>query len=46
MGTGNAVRVISTGDRELYSVAFSPEGTLLAFSVSGEGVQVWAVGSR
>lgn len=42
LATGSAVRVISTGN-EAGAVAFSPDGTLLAFSVWGEGIQIWAV---
>jgi len=41
--TGNVVRsAIGTGDHTL-SVAFSRDGTMLAFGVEGEGVQVWGL---
>jgi putative intracellular protease/amidase len=40
--TGSVLRVISTRG-EAGTVAFSRDGTLLAFSVWGEGVEIWAV---
>jgi WD40 repeat protein len=42
MGTGVNVKTIQNG-HEAGAVAFSPDSTLIAFSVWGEGVQVWAV---
>jgi WD40 repeat protein len=40
--TGVNIKTIRT-NQETGAVAFSPDGTLVAFSVWGEGVQVWAV---
>ena len=42
MGTGVNVKTIPNG-HEAGAVTFSPDSTLIAFSVWGEGVQVWAV---
>ena len=42
MKTGVNVKTIRNG-HEAGSVAFSPDSTLITFSVWGEGVQVWAV---
>jgi Tol biopolymer transport system component len=42
METGATVRVIRNNG-EAGAVAFSPDGTLIAYSVWGDGVQVWAV---
>lgn len=41
MRTGVNVKTIQNG-HEAGAVAFSPDSTLIAFSVWGEGVQVWA----
>lgn len=42
METGINIKTIQTG-REAGAVAFSSDGTLIAFSIWGEGVEVWAV---
>lgn len=42
METGVNVKTIRV-EQEVGAVAFSSDGTLIAFSVWGEGVQVWAV---
>jgi WD40 repeat protein len=42
MVTGVNVKTVQNR-REAGAVAFSPDGTLLAFSLWGEGVQVWGV---
>ena len=43
MQTGVNVKTIRIAKREVGAVAFSPDGALIAFSVWGQGVQVWAV---
>jgi WD40 repeat protein len=43
MKTGVNVKTIRFPRREVGAVAFSPDGALIAFSVWGQGVQVWAV---
>lgn len=40
--TGANFKTIQT-NHEVPAVAFSPDGDLIAFSVLGEGVQLWAV---
>jgi WD40 repeat protein len=43
MKTGVNVTTIRIPNRELGAVAFSADGSLIAFSVWGRGVEVWAL---
>jgi WD40 repeat protein len=43
MKTGINVKTIRIANQELGAVAFSPDSAWIAFSIWGQGVQVWAV---
>jgi WD40 repeat protein len=43
MRTNINLNTILIPGREIGAVAFSPDGTLIAFSIWGEGLQVWAI---